>query len=184
MTGVLLTASMLMVSTPAWADGEGFIWSWSILNLGGGTVTGIGSAVSAGVSDEPSLGWIIPGFIFGGLNVATALVFTGVSIDLEPGHEHKELLLGLGIACYVVAALDFVAASVAVSKRKSRRRYYRPPQPYPQRYPVQPPPPSGTYPSAPAPEQPPPPSVSLSPILLPGSRGSVGYGLGLQVAGW
>ena len=179
MMSALLIAGLLMVSPPARAQGTGFIWSWSILNLAGGSVSGVGSAVAAGTSDNPSLGWIIPGFVFGGLNTMTGLVYVGVGVDLSDSDSEKDLLLGLGIAHLVVSVLDFVAASVAVAKRRPKKRYYPPPYPYPYQQPQ--PPPSQP---PPAPQPTPSPQISLSPIILGDTQSKLGWGLGLQVFGW
>jgi hypothetical protein len=174
-----------MVSSPARAEGEGFIYTWSIFNLTGGTVTGIGSSVAAANSEQPSLGWIIPAYVFGGLNILTGMIFVGVAADLSSTDSHKNLLFGLGFAQIAVSAIDFIAASIAVSRRRSRRTQHQAPPPYPyQRYPQ----PSGQPQQQPQPqhqpEPPPSPQLSFSPLLLADAEGKMGYGVGLQVVGW
>jgi len=98
-------------SNPGW---WGFILGafivFETVSLGGGIVTAIGSGIEL-QEDEPTLGWIIPAYVAGGLNLAGGLLYTATSYN-------NELFLGLGIAHLGIGVLDVIMASLCVHKKR------------------------------------------------------------------
>lgn len=87
------------------------------LSLAGSLVTSIGCGVSLGVRDEPSMGWMVSSYIFGGLNVAFGIA----SFAISDGHTFNLAAGGIHLG---MAAINITLSSLALVKR---RRYIPPP---------------------------------------------------------
>ena len=81
-----------------------------------GVVFGLGNLANRG-RDQPSLGWIIPGYIVGGLNVLLGVVIAAYG-GLGLGND----FVGWGVGQLALGGLDITLASLAVAKRR-RARY-------------------------------------------------------------
>jgi len=81
-----------------------------VVMFAGGTVTGIGCGVEL-ADDYPSIGWIIPTYVLGGLN----LVNGGMLMSWEI---FTDIAMPLGISHLALGTADIIIASIAVHKRQ------------------------------------------------------------------
>jgi len=129
----LVLAGLLLAEAPARASEDGdwsgfrdlyyFCLVGDGLLMAGGLTMAIGNGVSIGTRDRPSLGWIIPGFVLGGINS-----ILGVSL-LAEGYEYH-VTLGLGLANLGIGLADLVLSTVALVKNSRSRALHPAPPSY------------------------------------------------------